>query len=196
MLLNSIIETMMPWDDADDQVNNDVGTRRKRLFGDDDNDLDWNGFLAGSVDEETIKLRQENKLLQNKLEEMSTAAIEIQDSQNDIKSLQNKIDELEAELLRSKKRLEVAAETNVAINDAHDRKDEECQELKRDMETFANSYAAQHEKLEQLEGSLRKLMTENEQLRASNKDFAVLLNSNSTKTLRKGHIYKGINDVK
>jgi F0F1-type ATP synthase alpha subunit len=53
------------------------------------------------------------------------------------------------------------------------------------METFANSFAAQHEKLEQLEGSLRKLMTENEQLRA-NKDVSVRLNSNSTKTLRNG----------
>jgi phage shock protein A len=52
------------------------------------------------------------------------------------------------------------------------------------METFAYSFAAQHEKLEQLEGSLRKLMTENEQLRA-NKDFAVRLNSNSTKTQEK-----------
>jgi hypothetical protein len=181
---HGIIETMMPWDDADDQVNSDDDAR-KCLFGDDDNDLDCYGFVIGSVDEETIRLRQENELLQNKLEEMSTAANEMKDSQNDIKFLQNKVDGLEAELLRSKKRLQVADETNVAINDAHDRKAEECQELKRDMETFANSFAAQHEKLEQLEGSLRKLMTENEQLRA-NKDVAVRLNSNSTKTLRNG----------
>jgi hypothetical protein len=187
---DGIIETMMPWDDADDQVNNDDGAR-KPLFGDDDNDLDWNGFLAGSVDEETIRLRHENELLRNKLEEMSTAANEMKDSQNDIKSLQNKVDELEEELLRSKKRLEVAAETNIAINDAHDRKAEECEDLKRDMETFAYSFAAQHEKLEQLEGSLRKLMTENEQLRA-NKDFAVRLNSNSTKTQEKD--VKVVND--
>lgn len=131
---DSIIETMMPWDDADDQVNNDDDAR-KCLFGDDDNDLDCYGFVIGSVDEETIRLRQENELLRNKLEEMSTAAIERQDAPDvsKIEILQNEIDELKEELSLAKERLEVASETNIAINEAHDRKAEECEDLQREV---------------------------------------------------------------
>ena len=220
---NSIIETMMPWDDADDQDNSDDDAR-KHIYGDDDNDLDCYGFVMGSVDEETVKLRQENELLRKQLEEMSTAAIERQDSQNDIKFLQNKIDELEAELLRSKKRLQVADETNAAINDAHDRKAEECEDLQREVKRltelvqeknrlenvaetnkalneahdenhkeceelksdickFADSFAAQHDNLQQLERRVSKLASENEELKASNSSLAKRLNS-SCKTNR------------
>jgi hypothetical protein len=222
---NSIIETIMPWDDADDQVNSDDDAR-KCLFGDDDNDLDCYGFVIGSVDEETIKLRQENELLRKQLEKMSTAtvAIERQDSPNDIKiieKLQNKVDELKEELSLAKERLEVAAETNIAINDAHDRKAEECEdlqrevkrltelvqeknrlenaaetnkalneahdekhkeceELKSDIGKFADSFAAQHDNLQQLERRVSKLASENEELKASNRILAKRLN----KTIR------------
>ena len=133
---DSIIETMMPWDDADDQVNSDDDAR-KRLFCDVDNDLDCYGFVIGSVDEDTTKVRQENELLRKKLEEMSTAAIERQDcSPNDskiIEKLQNEVDELKEELSLAKERLEVAAYTNIVINDAHDRKAEECEDLRREV---------------------------------------------------------------
>mmetsp|Transcript_5462 Transcript_5462/g.9308 ORF Transcript_5462/g.9308 Transcript_5462/m.9308 type:complete len:142 (-) Transcript_5462:5-430(-) len=57
-----------------------------------------------------------------------------------------------------------------ALNDAHDRKNEEYEELKREMDTFAETFAAQHNNMQELEGRLRNVMAENEELKCSKKE--------------------------
>jgi chromosome segregation ATPase len=56
-------------------------------------------------------------------------------------------------------RLNILTKCTEALNDAHDLKSEECEDLKRDMERFAETFAAQHNSLEELEGRLRKVMS-------------------------------------
>mmetsp|Transcript_10289 Transcript_10289/g.17020 ORF Transcript_10289/g.17020 Transcript_10289/m.17020 type:complete len:397 (+) Transcript_10289:192-1382(+) len=67
-------------------------------------------------------------------------------------------------------RMNFLARCTEALNDAHDRKNEECEELKREMNAFAETFAAQDDKMQELEGRLRNVMAENEELKCANRD--------------------------
>ena len=102
--------------------------------------------------------------------------------------LQQLINELKEELYQTKKRakydlddvnrvnkslrrdLEKAEYTNTALNDELDLRYEEYEVLQEDMEKFADTFATQHEDLQKLEGRVKKLTSENEELLSSNKD--------------------------
>eukprot|EP00984_Skeletonema_dohrnii_P023236 scaffold12325_cov72-Skeletonema_dohrnii-CCMP3373.AAC.2 len=72
-----------------------------------------------------------------------------------------------------------------ALNDAHDRKNEEYEELKREMDTFAETFAAQHDNMQELEGRLRNVMAENEELKCSKKEDLGLRVKKSGKSSRR-----------
>ena len=101
--------------------------------------------------------------------------------------LQKQIIELKEELKQTKKRskydlddvnrvnaslrrdLEKANSTNTALNDELDLRYEEFETLQEDMEKFAETFASQHEELQRVQGRVKKLTFENEELQLSDK---------------------------
>jgi len=101
--------------------------------------------------------------------------------------LQKQIIELKEELKQTKKRskydlddvnrvnaslrrdLEKANSTNTALNDELDLRYEEFETLQEDMEKFAETFASQHEELQRVQGRVKKLTFENEELKLSDK---------------------------
>jgi len=75
-----------------------------------------------------------------------------------------------------------------ALNDAHDRKNEEYEELKREMDTFAETFAAQHDNMQELEGRLRNVMAENEELKCSKEDLGLRVKSGKRSRRRRGRM--------
>lgn len=90
--------------------------------------------------------------------------------------LQNQVNELKEELKETKERLQKAMQANTTLNDAHDRKHEELEALKSEMNeawlSFEDTYASQLKEINKVEGLNRKLKGENEDLKASNRDLA------------------------
>jgi DNA repair exonuclease SbcCD ATPase subunit len=90
--------------------------------------------------------------------------------------LQNQVNELKEELKETKERLQKAMQANTTLNDAHDRKHEELEALKSEMNeawlSFEDTYASQLKEINKVEGRNRKLISENEDLKASNRDLA------------------------
>jgi len=74
-------------------------------------------------------------------------------------TLQSENEELKLSNKDMSVRLNILTKCTEALNHAHDLKSEECEDLKRDMERFAETFAAQHNSLEELEGRLRKVMS-------------------------------------
>ncbi len=72
-----------------------------------------------------------------------------------------------------------------ALNDSHDRKSEECEGLKRDMDAFAETFAKQHDNMQELEGRLRNVMAENEELKKNSSNEDLGLRCKSGKSSRK-----------
>lgn len=93
--------------------------------------------------------------------------------------LQNQINELKEELKETKERLQKAMQANATLNDAHDRKHEELEALKSDMNeawlSFEDTYSSQLKEINKVEGRNRKLLSENEDLKSSNRDLAAKL---------------------
>lgn len=84
-------------------------------------------------------------------------------------TLQSENEELKLSNKDMSVRLNILTKCTEALNHAHDLKSEECEDLKRDMERFAETFAAQHNSLEELEGRLRKVMSsERRELQHSN----------------------------
>lgn len=93
--------------------------------------------------------------------------------------LQNQVNELKEELKETKERLQKAIQANTTLNDAHDRKHEELEALKSEMNeawlSFEDTYASQLKEINKVEGRNRKLQCENEDLKTSNRDLAAKL---------------------
>jgi predicted nucleic acid-binding Zn-ribbon protein len=88
--------------------------------------------------------------------------------------LASKNEELKSSTEDMRARMNFLTKCTEALNDAHDRKSEECAELKREMDAFAETFAAQHDNMQELEGRLRNVMEENEELRKwSNDDLGL-----------------------
>lgn len=93
--------------------------------------------------------------------------------------LQNQVNELKEELKETKQRLQKAMQANTTLNDAHDRKHEELEALKSEMNEawlrFEDTYSSQLKEINKVEGRNRKLLCENEDLKTSNRDLAAKL---------------------
>lgn len=93
--------------------------------------------------------------------------------------LQNQVNELKEELKETKERLQKAMQANTTLNDAHDRKHEELEALKSEMNEawlrFEDTYSSQLKEINKVEGRNRKLLCENEDLKTSNRDLAAKL---------------------
>ncbi len=79
-------------------------------------------------------------------------------------------EELKSSTEDMRARMNFLTKCTEALNDAHDRKSEECAELKREMDAFAETFATQHDNMQELEGRLRNVMEENEELRKCSND--------------------------
>jgi chromosome segregation ATPase len=78
-----------------------------------------------------------------------------------IEKLKSEVNELKKEQGQTQKRLQSAYEANIA--------------LEKDMEKFAETFATQHAEMQQIAGRVRKLVSQNEALKSSNKDLAMRL---------------------
>ena len=72
-------------------------------------------------------------------------------------------DELKSSTEDMRLRVKFLTRCTEALNDAHDRsKSEECEVMTREMDAFAETFAKQHDDMQELEGRLRNVMVENE----------------------------------
>ena len=96
-----------------------------------------------------------------------------------IQTLHNQIEDLKEELKETNERLRNAINTNIALNDAHDREHQKLIILQKEMELswekFEETYRAQHEEMQKAEARVRNLLRENKDLKSSNKDLALKL---------------------
>eukprot|EP00984_Skeletonema_dohrnii_P015623 scaffold6776_cov99-Skeletonema_dohrnii-CCMP3373.AAC.20 len=96
-------------------------------------------------------------------------------------------DELKSSTEDMRVRMNFLTKCTEALNDAHDRKNEEYEELKREMDTFAETFAAQHDNMQELEGRLRNVMAENEELKkCSKEDLGLRVKSGKSSRRRRG----------
>ena len=79
-------------------------------------------------------------------------------------------EELKSSTEDMRARMNFLTKCTEALNDAHDRKSEECAELKREMDAFAETFATQHDNMQELERRLQNVMEENEELRKCSND--------------------------
>jgi len=155
--LGRIMSFTMTGDDAN---NEDADAdARKCLF--DNIDVNWDGFITDDDEPTTSSLLT-------------------------IESLQTEVTQLTEELSQTKKRLESATITNEVLNEAHDKKHEELEQLNQDMDKFADIIMLC---MQQLRERNVKLTLENEELKSSNKDMAVRLNTltRCTEALNSAH---------
>ena len=144
--------------------------------------------------EEISTLREENQILQDKLayytaKERSynksmacnpNVSIGYHHIQSPKVNLHNQIDDLKEELKEKNERLRNAINTNIVLNDAHDRKHNKLKILQDEMEMswkkFEETYETQHREMQRVEERERKLLRENNDLKSSNRDLALKLN--------------------
>lgn len=85
-------------------------------------------------------------------------------------ALESENEELKSSAEDMKVRMNFLTKCTEALNDAHDRKNGECEELKREMDSFAETFAVQHDTMQELEGRLRNVLAENEELKKCSKE--------------------------
>ena len=140
--------------------------------------------------EEMSTLREENQTLQDKLayytamersynKSITSNLTENRESPATIQTLHNQIEDLKEELKETNERLRNAINTNIALNDAHDREHQKLIILQKEMELswekFEETYRAQHEEMQRAEARERNLLRENKDLKSSNRDLALKL---------------------
>lgn len=152
-----------------------------------------------SAEDEVSKLREENKILKKKLDYFTLMERSIRNlgsicgdgneadwnttfpNASTLQALQQQVNELKEELERTKERLQSVIKTNIVLNDAHDRKHQESEALKEEMEKswgkFEETYTSQRQEMSKVEEGSRKLANENDVLKLQNKELALRLSA-------------------
>ena len=135
--------------------------------------------------EEISTLRDENQILQDKLayytamERSYNKSIKV-NATAIIRTQHNQIEDLKEELKETNQRLRNAINTNIFLNDAHDREHHKLKILQDEMEMswkkFEETYETQQHEMRRVEERVRNLLCENNDLKSSNRDLALKLN--------------------
>ena len=176
---SSIIETLQ---NEVNELKEELSQTKKRL----DSATTTNEALNEAHDQKHKELEQLNQdmdkfsdiimLCMKQLRERNTTLV----SEND---------ELKSSTEDMRVRMNFLTKCTEALNDAHDRKNEEYEELKREMDTFAETFAAQHDNMQELEGRLRNVMAENEELKCSKtEDLGLRVKCGKSSRRRRGRM--------
>lgn len=130
--------------------------------GEDDSDASSEkGFIGYAYPLSSNKSDQDERIRLQKL---------INELKEELKQTKFDLDDVTRVNASLRRDLERAEYTSTALNDELDLKYEEYETLQEDLEKFAETFATQHEELQRLEGRVKKLVSEKEELQASNND--------------------------